>query len=84
MKVGKEITQEQSDQLRQALTDHLTTTQGNTPEGTVALQLVTGMSTGIWNALLEALMAKAIAWVQDPNNIQFILSTILGLFTKKS
>ena len=84
MKIGKEITQEQSDQIRQALTDHLTTTQGQTPEGSEALNLITGMSQGLWNTVLQALLAQVTTWIQDPKNIQTLVQTILGMFVKTS
>lgn len=84
MKVGKEITQEQANQIRQAITDHLTVTQGQTPEGSEALNLITGMSQGLWNTLLQALLAQISTWVQDPNNIQLLVKTILGMFIKTS
>jgi hypothetical protein len=77
MKIGQEITQEQSAELKAALIAAV-------PEGSEAHQLITGISSSIWDTLLQALLTQLTTKLQDPAFLQSIITTLLGIFTKKA
>ena len=77
MQIGQEISNDQSQQIKAALTAAV-------PEGSEAHQLLTGLSTSLWDTLFQAVLNQLMTKLQDPAFLQSILTQLLGFFTKKS
>lgn len=71
------ITQASSDQIRQQLI-------ASVPPGSDAHNLLSGIGSTLFNTLLQAALSQLMTWIQDPANLQMIITQLLGLFNKKT